>query len=44
MPDEEFVTGMATAIRDFMSFHKASDLAIEKSQPEIFGVKLLKSI
>ena len=39
-PDEELVSGVATAMRDFMKFHNASELVIEKSQPEEFGEKL----
>ncbi len=43
-PDEELVSGVATAMRDFMAFHKARELVIEKSQPEEFGTKLLKDL
>ena len=42
--DEELVAGVATAIRDFMRFHNAKELVIEKSQPEEFGKKLLNSM
>jgi uncharacterized protein YcaQ len=41
-PDEELVSGVATAMRDFMAFHHAKELVIEKSQPEEFKSKLLK--
>jgi uncharacterized protein YcaQ len=41
-PDEELVSGVATAMRDFIKFHMAMELVIEKSQPEEFGEKLLK--
>jgi uncharacterized protein YcaQ len=41
-PDEELVSGVAIAMRDFMEFHKAKELVIEKSQPEKFRIKLLK--
>jgi hypothetical protein len=41
-PDEELVSGVATAMRDFMAFHKAKELVIEKSEPAEFGEKLLK--
>jgi hypothetical protein len=41
-PDEQLVSGVATAMRDFMRFHNAKELLIERSQPEEFGVKLLK--
>ena len=43
-PDEELVSGVATAMRDFMAFHKAKELVIEKSEPVEFGEKLLKVI
>ncbi len=39
--DEELVSGVATAMRDFMKFHNARELVIEKSQPVKFGEKLL---
>jgi uncharacterized protein YcaQ len=42
--DEELVSGIASAMRDFMVFHKAQELIIEKSQPEEFGSKLLNSL
>jgi hypothetical protein len=31
-------------MRDFMKFHNATDLVIERSQPATFGKKLLKAI
>ena len=40
-PDEELVSGVAEAMRDFMKFNQAKELLIEKSQPEEFGKKLL---
>jgi hypothetical protein len=43
-PDEELVSDVAIAMRDFMGFHHAHDLVIEKSQPEEFGEKLVKGI
>ncbi len=42
--DDELVGGVAEAMRDFMRFHQAKELVIEKSQPEEFGEKLLKAI
>ena len=33
---------VAIAMRDFMAFHKAKELVIEKSEPVEFGEKLLK--
>lgn len=41
-PDDERISGVASAMRDFMAFHYARELVIEKSQPEEFGEKLLK--
>lgn len=43
-PDEELVSSMARAMRDFMAFHKAKELVIEKSEPVQFGEKLLKAL
>jgi uncharacterized protein YcaQ len=41
---EELIEDVAGAMRDFMKFHDAAQLVIEKSQPAIFGKKLLKAI
>ena len=41
-PDEELVNDVAGTMRDFMAFHQARELVIEKSQPDEFGDKLLK--
>jgi hypothetical protein len=38
------VSGVVTAMRDFMAFHKAKDLVIEKSAPVEFGKELLKAL
>lgn len=43
-PDEELVTDVALAMRDFMAFHGAKNLVIEQSQPVEFGEKLLKAL
>jgi uncharacterized protein len=43
-PEEELIADVATAMRDFLAFHGAKDLVVEKSQPEEFGVKLLKAL
>jgi hypothetical protein len=32
------------ALKDFMAFHQASDLAIERSQPGEWGQKVLKAL
>ena len=42
--DEELVSGMAGALRDFMRFHEATDLVIESSTPATFGRKLMKAV
>ena len=41
---DELVNSMAKAMIDFMAFHSAVDLVIEKSQPAEFGVKLLAAL
>jgi uncharacterized protein YcaQ len=43
-PTHELVAGVAGAMRDFMAFHKAHDLAIEASSPPEFGSKLVKAL
>ncbi|MFH1524913.1 MAG: crosslink repair DNA glycosylase YcaQ family protein [Chloroflexota bacterium] len=43
-PNEELVRDVATAMRDFMAFHQAKDLVIERSEPATFGKKLLKEM
>jgi hypothetical protein len=42
--DEELVSDVAGAMRDFMKFHDARELEIEKSQPQEFGERLLKAL
>lgn len=42
--DEQLVAEVAGALRDFMTFHRAKDLAVENSQPKTFGRKLLAAI
>jgi uncharacterized protein YcaQ len=43
-PDEELVSGVAAAMRDFLKFHSATELVIEQSHPATFGRKLLKAM
>lgn len=43
-PNEELVNGVASAMRDFMAFHQAKELVIEKSQPVEFGEKLMRGL
>ena len=40
-PEEQLVKEVAGAMVDFMAFHNARELVIEKSQPQEFGQKLL---
>jgi uncharacterized protein YcaQ len=43
-PDEELVAAVATAMRDFLAWHGAHTLHIERSQPAAFGEKLLRAL
>lgn len=43
-PDEALVSDVAYAMQDFVKFHKAKELVIEKSQPEEFGEKIMKMV
>jgi uncharacterized protein len=43
-PTEELVNDTAAAMRDFMAFHEARELVIERSEPAAFAGKLLKKI
>ena len=43
-PDEELVSDVATAMRDFMAFHQARELVIEKSEPDEFGKKIFQAL
>ena len=43
-PEPDLVKGVAGAMRDFMVFHEAHNLVIEKSNPPAFGEKLLAAI
>jgi uncharacterized protein YcaQ len=43
-PNEKLVKDIAACMRDFMSFHTAKDLVIERSEPAGFAAKLLKKI
>jgi hypothetical protein len=43
-PEDELVAGTASALRDFLVFHGANDLVIERSQPAEFGTKLLSAL
>ncbi len=43
-PEEQLVSDVAAAMRDFMKFHNAKDLIIEASSPPEFGEKLRREI
>ena len=43
-PDDELLAGVATAMRDFLSWHGAKSLKIEKSEPAVFGKKLKRAL
>ena len=40
-PGQELVDSVAVALRDFMKFHRAGQVIIERSEPGIFGKKFL---
>lgn len=43
-PEDELVAGIAAAMRDFLSWHKAHSLAIERSDPIAFSGKLMSAL
>jgi uncharacterized protein YcaQ len=43
-PEEELVAGVAAAMRDFVLWHGAKSLKIEKSDPPAFGEKLMSAL
>jgi hypothetical protein len=43
-PDEELAAAIAGAMRDFMAFHGARSLVVERSEPAALGEKLLAAI
>ena len=43
-PGEELVSHVAGAMRDFLAFHKATELVVEESTPSDFGRKLMAAI
>lgn len=43
-PDEEMAAAVANTMHDFMAFHKATDLVIEKSNPAGFGEALARAM
>jgi uncharacterized protein YcaQ len=43
-PDEQLARDIAITMRDFMAFHRAQDLVIERSQPGSFGDQILRQL
>ncbi len=43
-PDDELVADVAGAMRDFLAWHGAKSLRIEKSDPTVFGEKLVRAV
>ncbi|MBI5959550.1 MAG: winged helix DNA-binding domain-containing protein, partial [Chloroflexi bacterium] len=43
-PAEDLIADVAAALRDFMEWHGAHDLIIEKSSPPEFGERLMQSM
>jgi uncharacterized protein YcaQ len=43
-PEQELVAGVAGAMLDFLAFHQATDLVVERSQPAAFGDRLLAAL
>ena len=43
-PDDELVNDTAAAMRDFMAFHSARELVIERSEPATFQKKIMKKM
>ena len=43
-PSARLTAAVARALRDFMRFHGANDLAVEHSEPSNFGAKLTKAL
>ena len=43
-PDEALLERLAGAMRDFMKFHSATDLVVERSVPKGFGARLVRSL
>ncbi len=43
-PSERLAGSVARAMRDFMRFHDATDMVIERSEPAEFGTKLMSAL
>ncbi len=43
-PDDELIDDIVCCLRDFMAFHAAKELVIDRSEPADFGLKLIKKM
>jgi hypothetical protein len=43
-PDEQLLADLVPVMRDFLAWHDAKSLAIEKSDPAVFGEKLMGAL
>ncbi len=43
-PSDDLIADVAGALRDFMAWHVADDVVIEKSDPAVFGERLLAAL
>lgn len=43
-PDDALLERLAEAMRDFMKFHSATDLVVERSVPRGFGTRLIRAL
>jgi uncharacterized protein YcaQ len=43
-PDDQLVADVVGAMRDFLRFHQAQEVVIERSTPDVFGAKLLAAL
>jgi hypothetical protein len=43
-PDDELVADVAAALRDFIAWHGAKSVRIEKSEPAVFGEKMMREL
>lgn len=43
-PTDDLVAGTAAALRDFMHFHEAKELSIDRSQPPAFGERVMRAL
>jgi uncharacterized protein len=42
--DEEMIASLCNTMHDFLAFHQAKEFTIEHSEPEEFGIKLMKAM